>query len=205
MKKAAHYFFKSQKVNGVGSVRNSAGIIRKSYWVKERLNFKPKREVFIMIFKFKNKMNWLKIFSILAIGFFSLVLIYGQNIAWAQEKGYPNRPIKIIIPWGPGGYSDIAVRVLASHLTRELNVPIIIANRPGGSGMVGAIKALKAKPNGYTILLHEDASMIVTILRSLNPPVDLKDFLPICGFVGAPVTLGVLQSSRSKTIGDFVE
>jgi tripartite-type tricarboxylate transporter receptor subunit TctC len=69
---------------------------------------------------------------------FFLICLYGYNLSWAAEKEYPNQPIKIIIPYEPGGVFDLSIRVLSEYLARELKVPVIIENRAGASGMLGA-------------------------------------------------------------------
>jgi tripartite-type tricarboxylate transporter receptor subunit TctC len=104
-----------------------------------------------------------------------------------------------------GGGADLIARVLADYLAKELNVPVIVENRAGASGLLGASMALKAKPDGYTILLGGDAAMCTGLLQSPNPPYNpFTDFLPICSLGISPSAFGVLSASPFKTLTDFV-
>lgn len=97
-------------------------------------------------------MNYHKLFPVLALGSFFLVWLYGHNLGWAAEKEYPNQPIKVIVPYEPGGVVDLSTGMLSEYLTQELKVPMVIENRGGVGGMLGASMVLKAKPDGYTLL-----------------------------------------------------
>jgi tripartite-type tricarboxylate transporter receptor subunit TctC len=70
----------------------------------------------------------------------------------AHAQAYPNRPIRFIVPWPAGGIADVRARIMAEHLSRGLGQPVIVENRPGASGSVGAAMAAKAKPDGYTVM-----------------------------------------------------
>src|SRR5205807_6901336 len=72
--------------------------------------------------------------------------------AMAQEH-YPNRPVKILVPYGPGGATDIIARIVAQHLTTELKESFIVENRPGANGNLALEAAAKATPDGYTLLV----------------------------------------------------
>ena len=73
--------------------------------------------------------------------------------AFAQASTYPNKPVKIIVPFAPGGGSDFIARLLSQRLTEKLGQPVIIDNKPGAGGNVGAELALRAPADGYTLLL----------------------------------------------------
>ena len=147
-----------------------------------------------------------KVFLVLALISLLLVWLHGYGPALGQEKGYPDKPVKVVIPYEPGGVIDVAVRAMADFLNRELKVPIIIENKAGAGGMIGTNEVLRAKPDGYTLLAASDSVMIISPLESPNPLYDpFKDFLPICGYGGTPVAFGVHHSSPFKTLGDLVK
>jgi len=156
--------------------------------------------------KSRKKTKCFKKTCVLALGLFFLLLINGYHPAWSAETEYPYKPIKIIIPFEPGAIIDVAVRVMTEYLTRELKVPMVIENRGGAGGILGANEVLRAKPDGYTLLACGDAALTIAPLTSPNPPFDpFRDFLPICGCGGAPSAFGVYKSSPMKTLADLVK
>src|SRR5438046_47396 len=79
----------------------------------------------------------------------------------AAQDNWPSKPIKIIVPFAPGGGGDAVVRVLTDKLGERLGQPVVIENRPGASGYIGAQAVASAAPDGYTILMGFDGSMVV--------------------------------------------
>jgi tripartite-type tricarboxylate transporter receptor subunit TctC len=84
--------------------------------------------------------------------FAAMIGMLGIGTAHAQQK-YPNRPIRMIVPYAPGGGADVMARVLAEKLTGAFAVTVLVDNRPGGSGIIGTETAVRATPDGYTMLL----------------------------------------------------
>lgn len=137
---------------------------------------------------------------------FLLVLVCNPTLSWSQEQRYPNKPIKIVVPYEPGAIGDLAARVMTDYLTKELSVPILIENRAGASGMIGTKAALSAPPDGYTLIQATDGSIIIGPLKSPNPTYNLfKDLLPICAYGGYPLAFGVSKLSPIKTLANFVK
>lgn len=155
--------------------------------------------------EFRDKMSCRKMVFVLSLCWFFLFFFSGHDLSWAQQQGYPNKPIRIVIPTGPGGVSDLSIRVMADYLTAELKVPIIVENKIGASGMIAGAAVLKANPDGYTLLASSDGSMIHGPLELPNPPYNtFKDFLHVGGYGVAPHVYTVYASSPFKTIVDFV-
>ena len=122
--------------------------------------------------------------------------------AWAQA-GYPNRPIRIIVPWPAGGGVDVVTRTVAEKMSVRLGQQVIIDNRPGATGNIGAGMGAKAAPDGYTLLV---ASAPMTINPSLqrNLPFDLgRDFTPLGLMASSPYML-VVNPSVGKSVKDLV-
>lgn len=154
----------------------------------------------------KKERNRTRIVSILALIFFPLSLLYGLDAGWAEEKGYPSKPIQMLVPYEPGARSDMSARVVADYIARELKVAVVIENKAGAGGLIGAAIVSKRKPDGYTILGCGDAVMTVASFMSPNPPFDpLKDFLPICSLGVSPNAFAVYKSSPYENIAQFVK
>ena len=128
--------------------------------------------------------------------------VTGLGAAWAQD--YPNKPIKIIVPFSPGGAVDGPIRAIAGDLSKRLKQQVIIENRPGAGATIGSEAVAKAAPDGYTLLL---ASQTNAISASLYPKLN---FNPIDDFVGIsllgrePGALVVHPSLPVKNVAELV-
>lgn len=124
--------------------------------------------------------------------------------ALAQE--YPNRPVKILVGYVPGGGPDLVARILAQQLTHLLGQAFIVENRPGASGTVATSIVARVAPDGYTLLLGETGQLVLAphILKSL-PYDPIKDFTPI-GMVGGGAGMAIVANSKSsiRTLQDLV-
>ena len=154
----------------------------------------------------KRVVNRFKVVSILFLCLLCLSWLHGYNLGWAQEKGYPTKPIKLLAPYAPGSHSDLASRMAVDYLSRELKVAVVVENKDGAGGLVGAGDVHRGKADGYTILGCGDAVMTIAPLLNPNPPFDpLKDFVPICSFGVTPFAFGVHKSSPFKDMAQFVQ
>ncbi len=125
--------------------------------------------------------------------------------AWAQSA-YPSKPIRLIVPFPAGGATDILARALSQKLGEKLGQSLVVDNRPGAGGTIGADAAAKASPDGYTLLLATPST------HSIGPVVNPKipynaqtDFTPIGYVASVPNIVLVPQSSPAKTIKEFIE
>jgi len=122
----------------------------------------------------------------------------------AQEK-YPNRPIELIIAFVAGGPTDIWGRVLAEEMRKTLKTPITPINRGGASGTLGAIAALNAPKDGYTLLANTAAGMVLAPVVLKDVKYDAaKDFVPIALVASMPDAVVVRADSPYKTINDLI-
>jgi tripartite-type tricarboxylate transporter receptor subunit TctC len=136
--------------------------------------------------------------GLVAIGLVSTVATFAQN--------YPTRTITIIVPFSAGGGVDTVARLLGEKLKDSLGQPVIIDNKPGGSGMIGALAVAKANPDGYTLLLGSAGETAINPFvyknkMQYNPS---KDLAPISLVTKIPNVLVVNANSPFKTIGDIV-
>jgi tripartite-type tricarboxylate transporter receptor subunit TctC len=137
---------------------------------------------------------------------FSLVAIVLVGISTGFAQNYPNRTITIIVPFSAGGGVDTVARLLGEKLKDSLGQPVIIDNKPGGSGMIGALAVAKANPDGYTLLLGSAGETAINPFvyknkMQYNPS---KDLVPISLVTKIPNVLVVNANSPFKTIGDIV-
>lgn len=121
--------------------------------------------------------------------------------AWAQR--YPDKPLRYIVPYAPGGGTDILARSLAPKLSEALGQPVVIENRAGAGGNIGADVVAKAAPDGYTILMGANTMPINASLQKL--PFDLlADFSPIAMLASAPMVLVVHPSVKSNSVKELI-
>ena len=122
---------------------------------------------------------------------------------YAAAQQYPSKPVRIIVPFAPGGGSDFTARLIAQKLTERYGQSFIVENRAGAGGNLGAELALKAPPDGYTLLL-------ISASYTVNPSVyklsfdPIKDIAPIIQVSGGPYVVAVHPSVPAKTLAEFV-
>lgn len=124
--------------------------------------------------------------------------------AYAADN-YPERPIRLVVPYPPGGGNDVIARMIAPDLGREIGKQIIIDNRPGAGGTIGTNVVARATPDGYTILIVN--TLPHTAAAGLYPrlPYDpVKDFESIGSIGSVPYLLAVNSSVPAKTVGEFI-
>jgi len=123
----------------------------------------------------------------------------------ASAQTYPTRPIRFITIAAPGTVGDIIARVVGQELAARMQQPLVVENRPGGSGMVGATAGARSAPDGYNLLLSTSGTMIVnTFVYSKMPFDSLKDFEPVALVASVPLVLVVNASSPVKTFRDLI-
>lgn len=136
--------------------------------------------------------------ALIAVGLFAVA-----GYAGAQE--YPNRPIRLILPYAAGGGSDLTARIIAEHLSNSLGQNVIVDNRPGASGLLGHTLGAKANPDGYTLLWCTIGPMAVNVsLHSKLPYDPLKDFEPITLTADSLQALVVHPSVPANNVKDFI-
>ncbi len=122
-----------------------------------------------------------------------------------QAQPYPNKPIRLIVPFAPGGVTDVSGRIVATALAKRLNQQVIVENKPGASGNIGAQLVSKAAPDGYTLLLALDGTLVI------NPHVyertgfdALHDFAPIAKVGDSIIIIVAHPSVGVKTLAEVV-
>jgi tripartite-type tricarboxylate transporter receptor subunit TctC len=137
----------------------------------------------------------IRILALIACSLFP-ILVFAQT--------YPAKPVRIIVPFAPGGGSDLAGRLVAAKLTERMGAQFIVENRPGAGSNLGAEIAVKSPPDGYTLLL-------ISASYTVNPSVyklsfdPIKDITPIIQISGGPYVIAVHPSVRANTLAELVQ
>jgi tripartite-type tricarboxylate transporter receptor subunit TctC len=136
-----------------------------------------------------------------------LLPVFAALIAMAAHaQDFPSKPLRIIVPFAPGGVADNSARVVAEPLSQRLGQQVVVENRPGASGNIGTAQVAQAAPDGYTLLLGFDGTMVI------NPHVfpktgfdTLKDFAPVTKLGDATLILAAHPSLPAKTLQEMIQ
>ena len=132
---------------------------------------------------------------------FFLTLIFSFN-SWSQS--YPNKPIRLVVPFAPGGSSSIVARAVATEMEKGLGQPIVIDNKPGGGTTIGSKAAAVAPPDGYTLLFASSALVIEPILNKQIEYDPRKDFTPIAFIARSSNLLTINAQVPASSVKEFV-
>jgi tripartite-type tricarboxylate transporter receptor subunit TctC len=133
----------------------------------------------------------------------SLFAVLGAaGIATAAD--YPTRPVKWIVPYPPGGTTDVLARIVAVWLTEKMGHSFIVENKPGGGNNIGVEMVVNAPADGYTILLVNPANGINATLYKNLPFNFIRDITPVAGLVRSPNVMEVTNSFPAKTVAEFI-
>ena len=122
---------------------------------------------------------------------------------WAQK--YPVKPVKLVIPYPPGGIGDTLARELATQLAGRLGQSVVVESKPGASQMIGAEFVAKSAPDGYTLFLGSLSSLVLNINAHKSMPYDpFRDFAPVSMFFSTPLYLVVNPQLPVKTVAEFI-
>ena len=134
-----------------------------------------------------------------------LALLCSAGMAAAAETDYPARPVRWIVPYPPGGTTDLLARLVGQALSLRLGQQVIIENRPGGGNNIGTELALRAAPDGYTIFLVNPANAINATLYPKLPFVFLDDMVPVAGLVRVPNVMTVTKNFPARSVAEFID
>lgn len=129
----------------------------------------------------------------------------GALAATAQAQSYPTRPIDVVVPFAPGGTVNLTARLFATRMAEKLGQPVIVDNKPGAGGNIGAAYAAKAAPDGHTLLYATMGNQVIQPLLSKNLPYSpSRDFVPIALFATVPNVLAVSADTPARSIEELV-
>src|SRR5712671_4559202 len=124
--------------------------------------------------------------------------------AGAKAAGYPERPVKIIVPFAPAGPTDIMARILSTHLGDALGGTVIVENKPGAGGNIGIGAAAHAEPDGYTLLVTSSAYVVNPGLYTSIPYDPYKDFAPVAELGTSPNVILVNPKLAVNSVADLI-
>ncbi|MYN12439.1 tripartite tricarboxylate transporter substrate binding protein [Pusillimonas sp. TS35] len=136
---------------------------------------------------------------------FALALALGAASQPAAAGNYPDRPIKIVIPYSAGGGTDTLARVITAQMSKTLDVPIVIVAKPGASTIIGTKDVINSPADGYTLLLSTNTTYSIVPHLFHTPPFDAqRDLIPISYVAYTPIMLGVNPKLPVKTLSEFI-
>lgn len=141
--------------------------------------------------------------KIISLSRFALL---GAAVAGAQLSSaddYPSKPIRMVIPYTPGGSIDTVGRMVADQLQRQLGQPIIIENTPGASGVLGSLNVRKAKADGYTLLFNASSQVYLPLVLARKSYDAEKDFTPVGQIGYVPLVVAVNNDVPAKNLAEF--
>lgn len=137
---------------------------------------------------------------------FALTAAIGITTGATAQTSYPTKPVTIVVPFPPGGTSDVVGRILADALSKELGQTVIVDNRAGAGGTVGSRTVAEAKPDGYTLLLGTSSTNGTNSAVYKNLPYDAyEDFTPVTQIIRVPGVIAVNKNFPSKQYDGFVK
>src|SRR5687767_15187812 len=133
-----------------------------------------------------------------------LALVAGlAGIAGAQS--FPVKPLRIVVPFAPGGGSDYAARVVSLKLAESVGQPVVVDNRPGANGALATAMVARAAPDGYTMLIGNTGTLATLPHLQMKLPYDaLRDFTPIVNLIGGPAFLLIHPSVPAKNVRELI-
>ncbi|HWT18875.1 MAG TPA: tripartite tricarboxylate transporter substrate binding protein [Variovorax sp.] len=141
--------------------------------------------------------------KIISLSRFALL---GAAVAAAQvcsAEDYPSKPIRMVIPYTPGGSIDTVGRMVADQLQRQLGQPIVIENTPGASGVLGSMNVKKARPDGYTLLFNASSQVYLPLVLAKKSYDAEKDFTPVGQIGYVPLVVAVNNDVPAKNLAEF--
>ena len=140
--------------------------------------------------------------ALLALATATLLTLGLATSVWAQT--YPTQPLRIVVPFGPGGVGDLTARAVAQALAEPLGQPVTVENRPGAGGVVAAEAVARAAPDGHTLFLMSNGSAVTASLFNRLPFDMVRDFIPVSTLGYFDIAVVTSSESTFKTLGDVV-
>lgn len=145
----------------------------------------------------------MKLQKLVCAGVFGLTALIAAPLAGAADA-FPQRPVTIVVPFPPGGTSDLMARTIAKGMTERLGVSVVVDNKGGGGTLIGSQHVARSAPDGYTLLLASTPHAINATLYTKIPYDTKKDFRTVAYMAEMPLVLAVAATSKVKSLQDLV-
>jgi tripartite-type tricarboxylate transporter receptor subunit TctC len=132
------------------------------------------------------------------------VLAVALAVVSAHAQDYPNRPVRVVVPFAAGGPADVYARFLAQRLQDSLGQPFVVENRPGAGALIGTEIAAKSAPDGYTLLVMSNTHTVNESLIPNRPYQLMRDFVPVAPINSSDLVLVVNPTVKANTIAEFI-
>lgn len=130
---------------------------------------------------------------------------FATGAAWSQAGAYPTKPIHFIVPFAPGGSADATARLVAEGLQKTLGQPVVVDNQGGASGIIGTLAAVRAAPDGYTLVFSTSSNHVIApLLRQPRPYDPVKDFTAVAPLVVYDGAIIISSALPATTFAEFV-
>src|SRR5688572_8948259 len=136
----------------------------------------------------------------------TLFVVLGALAGACLAQPYPSKPVRIVVPWPPGGVSDVLTRAVAQHMGEPLGQQVVVENRPGAGGTIGVAAVAKSAPDGYTLVMTDVPSHAISASLYSKLPYDpAKDLEPIAMAAGSPMVLATHPGMNAKTLAELLQ
>src|SRR5205807_6041781 len=150
-------------------------------------------------------MTAIRIFALCLAALMSAAPAAAQTAAEAEARGYPNRAVRVVVPFPPGGPADLIARFVGQKMSEDWGQPFVIENRAGGNTVIGAQVVARAAPDGYTLFIPMDTTLVMNPLVIPNLPYDpLKDFSLVTLLTKSMSLIVVRASDGPATINELI-
>lgn len=134
----------------------------------------------------------------------SLVALAAAAPVFAQSGSYPNKPVRVVVPFAPGASTDILARLAADELSKRLGQPFVVENVGGAGGTIGTSQVVKSKPDGYTIVAATPGPITISPVAQKEVPYDVNELAAVTMIAGGPGALVVRKDSPYKTLRELI-
>lgn len=148
------------------------------------------------------RLSFVRVYTLIVVTMLGL----GASFGIYAQTVFPAKSIRLVVPFTPGGVTDTSARLIAEYMSKKLDQQIIVENKPGASGNIGAAQVAAAEPDGYTLLLGFDGTMVINPHVFANIPFDtLKDFRPVGKIGDAILILVAYPGFKAQTLQEVIK
>lgn len=121
-----------------------------------------------------------------------------------SQDSFPDRPLRLVVPYPPGGSTDLVGRLVAARMAEGLGRPVVVENKPGAAGAIGSAEVARAAPDGYSLIVHIVTTAVINPLTQKNLQYDVKDFQPVAMIAKLPNVMIVNRDVPANTLLEFI-